>query len=512
MKNWKPSYVEVLIGLIVFLSGCSVVIAVMPNECFFYGNADVDLSPVGMALSKAYFNYFDLINFKNQGYINNGEFHFYRNWPPLHFWLLSKWYGIVGVESIQAARYFSVIIYGITSLFFYWLLVKKHRLSIRVSLISSIVFMLLPVNLESSYYIYSDIWVNLFWLLAILLLANPKKLYFGVFAVVCVIGFFFHWFIIFLLPAYITYHILSKVRHGKVNRFFIFSFFFIVILSLVFLHSISTDSTLILALEEHSTLGLFNGNAPYLWMGTKQMVLLFFSVFVLFFLKRQFSKLSLKSLIGLLKTEQYRGLWYSFSLIIIALLILLVFMLQWFVVHRHAFMFLSVPLGLCFAYFLSIIEERSSGSIILLGLSSIIICVAQYLILYGVTYYRHGKIQVQDENISEFIVQRKPSKSLKSNIFFNINSSINNRRRINKFAIRERTDSYIFELDSLLFVDRLDEQMVLSIQKLKALNALGADESSAFLITERLVDYGDLRLIDSAVYNNIIVYQLDVER
>lgn len=118
-------------------------------------------------------------------------------------------------------------------------------------------------------------------------------------------------------------------------------------------------------------------------------------------------------------------------------------------------MFLSVPLGLCFAYFLSIIEERSSGSIILLGLSSIIICVAQYLILYGVTYYRHGKIQVQDENISEFIVQRKPSKSLKSNIFFNINSSINNRRRINKFAIRERTDSYIFELDSLLFVDRL---------------------------------------------------------
>lgn len=54
--------------------------------------------------------------------------------------------------------------------------------------------------------------------------------------------------------------------------------------------------------------------------------------------------------------------------------------------------------------------------------------------------------------------------------------------------------------------------MVLSIQKLKALNALGADESSAFLITERLVDYGDLRLIDSAVYNNIIVYQLDVER
>jgi len=161
---------------------------------------DVSLSATGVALSRTYYDPNLGVRAGKPGYLENGEFQIYDNWPGLGFDLIASWYKLLGNDSIDNARLLANLLYALTCVLFFFFLLRCH-FDLNVAVLSTLLFAVLPQHLQHGAIIYADMWLLPFWLMCFLLFTLQPKYHFliiflGIFATLN-----FMWFVFFVIPA-----------------------------------------------------------------------------------------------------------------------------------------------------------------------------------------------------------------------------------------------------------------------------------------------------------------------
>ncbi len=194
-RSIADAFRKPIIAVSLFGVGVVLIFLTAPFDSFFLPN-DFNQSAYGMALSRSHQEgVFELC----PGFIENGEFQCYTNWPPFAFKVYALWFDFTQDNSLKNGRLVSAFVYGLSGCLFFWLLLVGG-FSTRQSIVGGIIFLTLPFNLKFGSVIYSDIWLVPFWTLA-LLTFDPTRLHRKVlFLIIVLVGSLFMWFTLFMLP------------------------------------------------------------------------------------------------------------------------------------------------------------------------------------------------------------------------------------------------------------------------------------------------------------------------
>lgn len=201
MRKFKTKLLllHCFLGLIVALLGTTISSWSASNEAYF-SIADMGNSSTGVELSRMILEQPKMAPVPFLGYVLNGEFTWYANWPPAGFQILAWWFKMTSDTSLSNARFFHSLIYGLNALLFF-LLMLKCGLKSYVAFLSSLFFILLPLHLLYGRMVFPDVWLLSFWLLAFLVLNKElNKTYWLFLLLVCLGAFRFMWFVIFIAP------------------------------------------------------------------------------------------------------------------------------------------------------------------------------------------------------------------------------------------------------------------------------------------------------------------------
>lgn len=506
MKSTKKNFKRKWPGLLIFVLGLSLSYLVTPDKGFDYFNADALHSPIALSISEIYADY-SFVSIFNQGFIYNGEYHNYLNWPPLGFKVLAEVFSVFSGDELLAGRLLSILVYGLTGLLFYQLILR-FRYSHQIAFWSASIFLCLPLNLDSSYTIYCDIWVNFFWLSGMLILQSQYRGKYWFFSITCILGFFFHWFIILMLPIPFFYNYYKKSAKGwahfsKIAGSILLSLF----LALILIFNRFDSIPLIRAFKEHSSISFFN-NLP----GYSVYVLKYFSYLVF-----EFLVIGVLLLYGRFKFDfrikdylNVGSVRHTLPVLIYvtgALLLISLFFMQWVIVHKQGISFLSIPLAILVAVILSNFEFSGKHYLSRMGLFAAVFCVIQSFSFRAFLEWRHREVQTINESIISFVEEHQGDKSMKSGLFFDVDSDRAS-SVIRMMATAYLSDTYVFNLaDFNLEFDTPDDYRQ-SIEKLSLLKLNDYNKEFSFLVSRE--EPVGLSVMDSVSIGGLNVYQINL--
>lgn len=429
------------------------------------------------------------------GFINQGEFHRYNNWPPLGFQCLSKWLSFLG-DSIFNARVFFVLVSSITTVLFYYL-TEKYTTQKITAFLATCLFIFLPYRLTFSSLIYADMWVPLFWILFLLLAS--REINFWVLSLIGLSGFLLNWMAPLILPAHYVVHYIQKHNASIKVQIGVFVLLFICInLTIYFIYwhnGYPNESQHIVGkLFKYSILGMAVRIEPYGLGFVKRMigvVLEFLPFLVLLGLmgKKFFFTSAQKEFIKILKT----ALW--------AILFLLMIFGNWVGMHTQSIIFFDVLVGLiCFQYlsqFNTLHLQKAFPFSLLVGL----------LVFFLIPHLSAdlATLEKTDDEIVDYINSKSFSLDKKL-LFFDIKGAFPN-AVCDVFSISTQCDAIQFEKT---FNEQLDVFMGKKLERaarLKLNRDLNID--TVFLITESTPEISkSFHKADSLTLENVKTYQL----
>ena len=223
MKRLKP---KLLLSLCWLGLGTALVVATTPLDTFFLPN-DQNVSAYGLALSYSHLN----PDVPCQGFVRNGAYECYVNWSPWVFRLYAGWFTLTGDTSLANARLLSALIYGLSGLLFFWMLLR-HGASLSVSSWATLLYLTLPLHLTFGGLVYANVWLLPFWTLALLVYHPDQPRTLWGFSFVILLGTLFMWFTCFLLPLPWLHHWARRAGAAAWQRMG-WGFLAVVILALV---------------------------------------------------------------------------------------------------------------------------------------------------------------------------------------------------------------------------------------------------------------------------------------
>jgi hypothetical protein len=500
MKPTRLVY-KILIGIALMVISSLLVFLTMPKDSFIY-NMDVALSPVGMILGKMYLHHPE-IQWYNQGYIDNGQFVLYRNWPPLSFRALALWFKLMEDSSIFSGRLLSALLYGFNALLFFFLLLKK-QITVLVAFLSSMIFVLLPTHLDYSSLIYVDVWLITFWLLSLCVYDSKNILRKLLFVTFTIIGTCFNWFVIFILP---FPWIISLIKKANADRkVIVFSFITLIVFVWglqVFIFYHFPDNSLLKEFGKYSIVGFFNDFSFYYSrlltrLGTVGYEMFFLIPLVLYY---KFCSDRFPNLIRKLNSE--------ILIVSLAVVAYLIVFPNWFVIHRQVLFLFSIPIGMFAALILSELGKKGISTTIKGGLISITTCLIMYASLPYVSNTMND-IEEQDHSIALFIKDEFAENDIKPCIFYDVPSRIDRKMIFSPFALRELTNTYIFNLEELEPASDLNLSFRTGVLRLKKIGMTDFNASSVFFISKDKYSFDDSVIQNYQEINGINVYHINL--
>ncbi len=463
-----------------------------------------------MALSKTYMDMPENAPDNFQGYVQNGKFTTYKNWPPLPFIVLANWFKLTGQSDIYAARLFYTLLYAINALLFLVFL-RQSQVGIKTSIISTIGFILLPSHLDFASVIYVDQWQVTFWLLALIIYNSKLLIRTLLFYSTILLGSFFTWFTIFLLPTPVILYLTKRHKTNLKQVLGIISISIVVLWTLQhLLFTAFSEAYAIKKISAYSIFGIVDSPQVFGKWFLKRIVSMGYEVLVIFPLLILLGRKNWKS--TLVSTKPV--LLNSLLLLSIALFLYTVCFTNWFGMHRHGLGMFSILIGGIIAMLLSQLENESVRKFKLGSILTITIPCILFLLLPHFTKIA-SEVKEQDAQVANFINQRRTSPSKKTCLFFdspNIAAKDFFKFYMGQFAIKEYTNAYTFNLHEMHEQVNIEENIIYGISRLESNRIPDYDPNSAFLVSIKNQRFDNIEVLDSIIVNGYHVYQLRIKK
>jgi hypothetical protein len=506
LNNFMRS--QLSLSLTVFLAGMLIVVLTITDEAFF-SIADMGNSAIGMALSRTIHKPIAGAPEPFLGYILNGSFTWYGNWPPIGFQTLAWWFDLTQDDSIWNARIFSALVYGFNAMLFF-LLMLKTRLSKQVSLLSALIFILLPFHLEYGKLIYPDIWVLTFWLLALLTYTPGTVKKYWLFALIIIIGsLMFMWFIIFMLPLPLLIYWFKKRNWSPGWQLLSLLAIVAVIYTVQWgLFKFAGDNYLVQSLTRWSVFGLEEYLLQNPGMVIKRALTLSYeSSPVILLLILSMPLIGKKRLVNKLKQREPVG--YILKVAFITLFIYVAAVPSWFINHTHATGMFAIFFSTSIAFLLQALQDEHPKRV----LSNSIITASCSLVMFlGIPYLSSGRINDYQNNVNGILalIEQKRSNEQALCLFFELSDSSEIWPPALIFAIKEQSDTYVFFQENPLSHRTLEEHFRAGMNNLISIGIDNFDTTRVIFITDMPQKYSELIVLDSVQLTTINAYEIDL--
>ncbi|MCL6098101.1 MAG: hypothetical protein M1391_05975 [Bacteroidetes bacterium] len=487
--------------IVVFVLSLGINILFMPNGFRF--NHDVVLSTQGLLIADSYKSVPLEISSAIPGYIYQGSFIRYANWPPLHFITLNIWQSICGY-SLLSGRLLSILVTSITIPIFLILLLKVTN-NKKLSFIGSIIFLFFPFRLLYGSLIFSDIWVPFFGCSALLfkfmieektkVISQVKKITnFTLLGLYLGIGTLYSWQTFFLLPAFVIYDIL---RHKGPKKYSLITFFagsvpFLTWIAWILISSKpSGGNPTISQFFNRSIIGFIS--SPSFWMDLllKRVLKLIIDGIPLFFLLLIFivrfkKNTYLEKSLGTLEKENLREItWVS----ILSIILYLIVIPGMFAPHEFQFILFHMGFTLLFIYYM--IDHRGETKV---SYYSSVLYVSFCLIIYFIIIPKvHGDNKLISNEISSIVsvANHDQKDALKKPILVINSNSLADSLKGKTLALTYLFNSFTYVMNqSYLFVDSIKLKDIRNTvdkfyKKMPPYLAQNVDLSRIYLISDR---------------------------
>lgn len=471
-----------LIGLIYYIT--------IPDGYAYNGDL---ISSYGMAIAEGFLEVQNEIFERRQwGYVNNGQFSAYTNWPPLGFLLQALWMKAWGVSLLQA-RLFMVLV-SLCSVFFFYQITKALDLSPSNRMLTTLLFSLLPFHLTHSSLIFADTWVLFFWTLFIW--AYLKSQTWSTLLVLTCLGILFMWIIPLIGIAFIIYRWLSRKNYSyKILLRGLAIICMVIWISIFALKSCFPQSTLISQLYFYSIFSFSEHPLSYSMQTMKTMGLLILEALPLLYITvSNRRKLSTQAISPHLKQVIHILLLTAFTYVVL--------LPGWATGHTHPIIFFDLLIVLLYIAVLKQIPQQNQVRNSLIAIS---LCILTSLMLPCFTSKKIKEITQRDSKIIELINKDDHNNDKKICIFYdtpNKASSI-------KFVVRNLCNAYLFEeIPSFnLFPEflRKSKERIRLIQLNQKVNY-----DFAYLITEKQeLNLPEELIVNSTEIEHLKVYKLN---
>jgi len=483
-------------AIVLFFGVMATTIMTLPSG--FSHNMDMSLSATGVALSRTYYDPNLGVKVNQPGYINNGDFNVYPNWPALGFKTIASWYKLLGEDSIYNARLLTALLYACASvLFFVFLLRSEFDLSVAV--LSTILFAVLPQHLMFGNIIFADMWLLPFWLLSFLIFTAQPKYYFLIVFIALFATLNFMWFVFFVIPALV---VILLYRHYALSAKQV-GLLLLVSIVLIWLFQkllliIFSDVPLLWELRQWSVFPLLTDFKFSVFLILKSTArVLYESIPVIFLIGSVVYIGGARN--GLrLRTRHVE----SFSFVGLTLLFAIISLPSWFVTHGTSSGFFSVFIAMSGALILQSSNQQQPQKTVLLGSLSIAMAVALYV---GLPHLKQEHSNVATlKQIVAMINQSERDSLQRPNVIFSLRRDRGWSKHGLKIGVKEELRAYIFRVRKPKDPIELVEYFQHATSKLRRLKAPGFDSFQFYYVTD--FPYSDT--IMSSKHMNITEYSL----
>lgn len=495
MKS-SQSIVVFFTAIVLFLGVMATTIMTLPSG--FSHNMDMSLSATGVALSRSYYDPNLGVKAKQPGYINNGDFNVYPNWPALGFKAIANWYKLLGEDSIYNARLLTALLYACASILFFAFLLRS-QFDLSVAVLSTILFAVLPQHFMFGNIIFADMWLLPFWLLSFLIFTAQPKYYFLIAFIALFAMLNFMWFVFFVIPALVVillyrHYVLSPKQIGLL---------LLVSIGLIWLFqklllTIFSDVPLLWELRQWSVFPLFTdfklsvslilkSSARVLYEAVPIMLLIGSVVYI------GGARNGLR-----LRTSHIE----SFSFVGLTLFFAVMSLPSWFVTHSTSSGFFSVFIAMSGALILQSSNQQLPKKTVLLGSLSIVTAVVLYVGLPRLTQ-GHSNVATLKQ-IVEKISQSDRHSLQHPNVIFSLRRDRGWSKHGLKIAVKEELRAYIFRIRKPIDPIELVDYFQHATSKLRRLKAPGFDSFQFYYVT----DFRYPETLMSPKHMNITEYSL----
>ena len=468
----------------------------IPEDGFAYHSSDFLISPYGMAMARSYYTpppNPPVTPF--QGYIFNGEYHQYWNWPPYGFKAYAYWFKLLGNDSIYYARLLSVLLYSINAVLLLLLLLKQD-VKLSVAWIATLVFIFLPQHLRYSTLIYADAWLISFWLLMALLYKPYTLKRYGWLLIVALVGARFMHFTLLMLPAPIMIFLVQKYKLSSKHILIGAILLLILILTTekILFILFGAFSYSIQSLANHS---IFNTEV----VTNSSLVLRRIASIIVEMIPVIFLVSSKAFLARDEKEHRFNKKLTSLILLFsITVFCFVVALSSWFFVHSHGVPIWSVLISLLVASILSTIS--SLRKVLTLGIISVMLTLLAYCLL-PILLTQNTSLKEVENLVVELAEKYKESATKRPAVFLKL-SSDPNQLTLSAFSIKERTRSHVFEQRRNHYSK---EKIIQYLNHLAQVQyAYKFDESVFIYVTDEAIIDGYFEVLEEHYLNDHYIY------
>ncbi|RBP52964.1 hypothetical protein DFR28_101348 [Arenicella xantha] len=483
-------------------------IAVQPQG--FTHNADMAMSATGVALSRTYYDPNLGVKVNQPGYINNGDFNVYPNWPALGFKAIAAWYQLLGKDSIDNARLLVALLYACTTVLFFAFLLRSE-FDFNVAVLSTILFVVLPQHLTYGNIIFADMWLLPFWLLSFLIFTAQPKFYFLIVFIAIFATLNFMWFVFFVIPALVVmlvyrHYALSARQMGLLLLLSVASIWLFQKLLL----TVFDNVPLFAELRQWSVFPLLTNIKLSAYLVLKSSARVLYEAIPVLLLVGCVTYLGVVRN-GLRLRARHLD---SFIFVGLTLFFAVLSLPSWFVTHNTSSVFFSVLIAVTGALVLQSSNQQQPRKTVLLGCLSIVAAVALYA---GLPHLTQGRSNIATfKQIVEHISQTDRHTLKRPNVIFSLRSDRGWSRHGLKMAVKEELRAYIFRIRSPKEPIKLVDYFQSSTSKLRRLDAPGFDSSKFYYVTdfpytEKLLHSNYLSFTEYSLPSGVFLYEFELE-
>lgn len=470
----------------------------------FENYSEMGASVTGLAMGRSYYNGLTREFQDPPGYIYNGTYTVYSNWPSFGFMVIAKWLKLLNGDSLSNARLLPSILYALSSILFFLLLIRL-KIGIEYAFIAAILFTVLPHHLEYGKMIFSDMWLIPFWLIACHLIISKWQYQIMIIplAVIGTLGFM--WFVAFIIPAYFMIAFYKCRRITGIRKAGIIILMIIAgRLGLMLFVSVIEETYLTNSLLKWVEVFSYGIKEIGVSLG-KRLLTLVYELIPLSILLLPFLRNNKRSEVCRRIRENkpvYRVLGFLTCLYVFYI----AFLPKWFMIHAYGIPFFSIIIGLLAALLLQMCAENKRRVI---AIYPGILAIFLSLILFWF-YPFFSPAHKRNEPVNAIVdwLNDKNEENQKYCVFFDLSDEVIWHHAF-EFGIKETTRNYVFSSDSINSFDELPENFTKGVDRLKSNQFYDFDESTVYFVTNR-PDSLQLHFTDSMTYKEFHVYEIEL--
>jgi len=479
-----------------------IIVLTIPDGFEHYG--DMGTSATGVALSRSYYDQ-TLDKYTHApGYIVNGSYNVYANWPSFGFKVLAGWYHLFGEDSIYNARLLPSLLYSLSALLFFVLLLRCD-IDLGVSFISALLFSVLPYHLEFGKLIFSDMWLIPFWLLCLLIFTGNKRHHWIIIPIAIIGTIGFMWFVVFAIPSLIIYKFLYhfKLKAPQIGVLLVSLIGITLILQWISF-SIFQGVPIVDHLEKWTLFGL-EFNEKFVEYLIKRPITLIYEAFSTLLLAAFLIK-SMSFTEVLRKGKEKEELIKVLTLALLVIFCFVIFLPKWPIVHAYGVGFFSILIAGCSALLLQVAKDSLQIHLSTTGTLMIACSLGMYF-FYPVLSKGYKNEAVKTKKISNYINKHQTEFGTPT-IFFDINDEEIDWHHSFRFGIKEETRSYIFQYGDILDISELPNKIDQGFNNLKKLGKQDFDKTYTYFVTDQKVSLQSVDVLDSLDLDDVHLYKI----